>query len=66
MLFASLIVRFRTQRAKSRRYWQLRKLIERMPEREVADIFGDRYQMLEVAYDHVYGVTARRFSTSLQ
>jgi hypothetical protein len=60
MLFASLIANFRAHWAKIHRSRRLRKEIERMSERELADVFGDRGQMLAGVNDHVFGLSARR------
>jgi hypothetical protein len=55
MLFARLIASFRAHLAKSRRYRRLRTEIESMSERDLADVFGDRSQMLAGVHDHFYG-----------
>ena len=55
MLFASLSASMNARRSRWRRYRRLRWEIENMSGRELADICGDRDNMLSDAYPQVYG-----------
>jgi len=55
MLFASLSASMNARRSRWRKYWRLRWEIENMSGRELADICGDRDNMLTDAHPQVYG-----------
>jgi hypothetical protein len=55
MLFASLSASMNARRSRWRKYRRLRWEIENMSGRELADICGDRDNMLTDAYLQVYG-----------
>jgi hypothetical protein len=55
MLFASLNASMNARRSRWRKYRRLRWEIENMSGRELADICGDRDNMLSDAYPQVYG-----------
>jgi hypothetical protein len=55
MIFRSLISRAHSRLEKRRRYLQLVGEIEGMSARDLADIRGDRVEMLHAARREVYG-----------
>lgn len=58
MFAASLIAGVRTRRDMHRRYRRLQAEIDSMNLRELADVCGDRTEMLDNAYFQVYGTVA--------
>ena len=55
MIFQDLISRAHERREKRRRYQKLVGEIESMSARDLADIRGDRVEMLRAAHRQVYG-----------
>jgi hypothetical protein len=57
MIFASLIARLQDRLAKRARYLRLVSEIQSLTSRDLADVRGDRTDMLAQAYREVYGET---------
>lgn len=55
MLFATLIARIQDRLAKRAQYLRLVAEIESLDQRDLADIRGDRTEMLASAHRQVYG-----------
>ena len=55
MFFASLIAAIRTRLAKRAEYLRLAAEINSLTESDLADIRGDRSEMLHEAHNQVYG-----------